>query len=262
MQDTKALVRTMKNLALQAGERILEIYDKDFSIAYKEDNTPVTHADKEANDLIVAGLRKQYPPIPVMAEESVDDLTRMHHDYCFVVDPLDGTKEFVSRNGEFTVNIALAYKGKPVAGLIYLPIRNECYYACSGEGAWLSCQGREEKIGVSSRTHDIRLAVSRSHRTEQLDKLITHYGIRHIIVAGSAYKGCLIARGDAEAYYRFGRTMEWDTAAMEILVSEAGGIFRGLDDRAFDYNKQDPANPTGFYALNSLGNKFDLINSY
>lgn len=250
LKDTKALVSVMKDLALKAGERILEIYRRDFTIEYKEDHSPVTEADKEANTLIVSGLQSRFPEIPVLAEESEDDRTRLTQDYCFVVDPLDGTKEFVSRNGEFTVNIALTYRGKPVAGLIYVPVINELYYAAIGEGAYFEAKGTKERIRVSQRVGDIRLAVSRSHRTDELDKLIEQNHIKHIIVAGSAYKGCLVARGEAEAYYRFGRTMEWDTAAMDILVTEAGGIFKGIDGREFLYNKENAENPTGFYAVN------------
>lgn len=250
LKDTKALISVMKDLALRAGERILAVYRNDFRVEYKADLSPVTEADREANALIAEGLKARYPDIPVLAEESEDDRTRMTQDYCFVVDPLDGTTEFVSRNGYFTVNIALAYRGRPIAGLIYVPVLNELYYAALGEGAYCEAKGRKERIRVSRRTDDIRLAVSRSHRTDALDKLIEKNHIRHIIVAGSAYKGCLVARGEAEAYYRFGRTMEWDTAAMDILVTEAGGIFKGMDGRDFCYNKENAENPTGFYAVN------------
>jgi 3'(2'), 5'-bisphosphate nucleotidase len=250
LKHTKVLISVMKDLALKAGERILEIYRRDFAIEYKEDHSPVTEADKEANALIVSGLKSSYPDIPVLAEESEDDRTRLTQDYCFVVDPLDGTKEFVGRNGEFTVNIALTYSGKPVAGLIYVPVLDELYYAALGEGAYFEVKDKKERIRVSQRVGDIRLAVSRSHCTEELDKLIERNHIHRIIVAGSAYKGCLVARGEAEAYYRFGRTMEWDTAAMEIIVTEAGGIFKGMDGRDFLYNKENAENPTGFYTVN------------
>ena len=261
MIDTKELISTFKVLALKAGEEILSIYQENFEVEYKEDSSPVTKADKRANELIEQGLRSRYPDIPVLAEESSDDLSRLGQDYCFIVDPLDGTKEFVKKNGEFTVNIALAYKGEPIAGLIFVPVLNEFYYAAKGQGAFFY-QSHEKQINVSAQIGDIRLAVSRSHQVEELDKLIERNHIQHIVIAGSAYKGCLVARGDVEAYYRFGRTMEWDTAAMQIIVEEAGGIFMGMDGKPFLYNKENTENPTGFYVINRKENELNLINSY
>lgn len=253
--DAGRIIDLFKKLAAAAGEKILEIYRQDFAVEYKADNSPVTMADKLANELIVQGLKDAYPEIPVLAEESVDDTSRLSKEYCFIVDPLDGTKEFVKRNGEFTVNIALARGGVPIAGLIYVPTLGEYYYAFERQGAcWHRENEQEKPLHVSDRVGDIRLAVSRSHRTQELDKLIEENHIKHIIVAGSAYKGCLFARGDVEAYYRFGRTMEWDTAAMQILAAEAGGIFMGMNGRPFVYNKQNPENPSGFFLINRMEN--------
>lgn len=240
-----------RELARKAGERILEIYGGDFAVEYKEDSSPVTLADREANELIVQGLKAEYPGIPVLAEESADDPSRLSKEYCFIVDPLDGTKEFVKRNGEFTVNIALAKNGVPVAGLIYVPVLGEYYYASENYGAYWRREGEAEKpLRVSDRVGDIRLAVSRTHRSPELDKLIEKNKIKHIVVAGSSYKGCLFARGDVEAYYRFGRTMEWDTAAMQVIAVEAGGIFMGMNGQPFLYNKPNPENPSGFFLVN------------
>ena len=252
--DTRELTDLFKKLAFMAGEEILEVYGTDFKVAYKEDDSPVTMADRKANDLIVNGLKNTYPHVPVLAEESADNLSRLSEEYCFIVDPLDGTKEFVKKNGEFTVNIALAHKGAPIAGLIYIPVLDECYYAAKGQGAFMH-NDKEEPIHVSGRIGDIRLAVSRSHSSDELDKLIEVNHIKNIIIAGSAYKGCLLARGDVEAYYRFGRTMEWDTAAMQIIVEEAGGILMGMDERLLIYNKENPENPTGFYCINRKENR-------
>jgi len=254
--DASRIISLFKSLAGAAGEKIREVYRQDFAVEYKEDNSPVTMADKLANELIVQGLKDAYPQIPVLAEESADDLSRLSQVYCFIVDPLDGTKEFVKRNGEFTVNIALARNGVPVAGLIYVPMLREYYYAFENHGAYWHRENEQEKpLRVSERIGDIRLAVSRSHRTPELDKLIEENHIRHIVVAGSAYKACLFARGDVEAYYRFGKTMEWDTAAMQILAEEAGRIFLGMDGRPFTYNKENPENPTGFFLINRMENR-------
>jgi len=249
--DTSGVLGLFAELAADAGEKILEIYHDDFSVEYKHDNTPVTMADRLSNEIILRGLKKEYPGIPVLAEESADDPSRLLKEYCFIVDPLDGTKEFVSRNDEFTVNIALARNGVPVAGLIYVPVLGEFYYASENRGAfWHRGKEKEKPLRVSSRIGDIRLAVSRHHRTRELDMLIKKNRIRNIVVIGSAYKACLLARGDVEAYYRFGKTMEWDTAAMQVIVIEAGGIFMDMDGKPFVYNKPDPENPTGFYLVN------------
>ncbi|NMA65030.1 MAG: 3'(2'),5'-bisphosphate nucleotidase CysQ [Clostridiaceae bacterium] len=248
----------MKNLSVTAGYEILKHYEKEIEVEYKKDNSPVTSADKAANNIIVQGLKSSFSHIPVLAEESVDNLSRLSSRFCFVVDPLDGTREYVKRNDEFTVNIAFVEQGRPIAGVIYVPVYKELYYAQKGIGAYSVIDGNEKRLKVSDRLGSIRLAKSRSFHAPELDEVIEKNKIENIIIAGSAYKGCLLARGDVEAYYRFGRTMEWDTAAMEILILEAGGIFSGMDGRVFNYNKENPENPCGFYALNRKENELKL----
>jgi len=258
LPDLNKILEKMRELSLTAGYEILKHYEKEIEVEYKKDNSPVTSADKAANDIIVHGLKSSFSHIPVLAEESADDLSRLNSRYCFVVDPLDGTREYVKRNDEFTVNIALVEEGRPVAGVINVPVYKELYYALKGGGAYSFIGGIEKRLKVSDRTENIRLAKSRSHYAPELEEVIEKNRIKNIIVAGSAYKGCLLARGDVEVYYRFGRTMEWDTAAMEILITEAGGLFSGMDDRVFSYNKENPENPCGFYALNKKENKLKL----
>lgn len=254
--DTSGVLDLFRELAAAAGEKILDIYRSDFAVEYKEDNTPVTRDDKVSNEIIERGLKDEYPQIPVLAEESADDLYRLSEEYCFIVDPLDGTKEFVSKTDEFTVNIALARNGIPIAGLIYVPVLGEFYYASENQGAfWYRDKEEEQPLDVSDRIGGIRLAVSRFHRTRELDRLIEKNHIQHVVVVGSVYKGCLFARGDVEAYYRFGRTMEWDTAAMQVIAVEAGGIFMGMDGKPFVYNKPNPENHSGFYLVNRLENR-------
>ncbi len=255
MINSKDVLDTIKKLSIMAGEEILKLYEKEIHVEYKEDKSPVTQADKNANDIIVSGIKKEFPDIGILAEESSDDLSRLEKRYCFLVDPLDGTKEFIKGNDEFTVNIALTEWGKPIGGVIYVPVYKELYYGWAGEGAFSLINGEKKRIHVSKRIGDIRLAKSRTHHFHMLDKLISKNNIKHVIVAGSAYKGCLLARGDVEAYYRFGRTMEWDTAAMEIIVIEAGGVFSGMDGKPLAYNKENPENPQGFYLLNNEENK-------
>lgn len=237
--------------AREAGKLILDIYNRvDIGIEYKKDSSPVTEADRLADGCIIASLRSQFPGIPFLTEESADTGQRLGTEYCFIVDPLDGTKEFIKRNGEFTVNIALCRNGKIVAGAVFLPVTGQLYYASEGNGSFLEENGNVQRLHVSSRKENPRLAVSRSHRTDEEEKLIRELGITEVIEAGSSLKGCLVAKGDAEMYYRYGNTMEWDVAAMQIIVEEASGIMRHMDGSEIIYNKKEPLNRS-FYAKNA-----------
>ena len=245
------ITEELKKIALSAGDIIMEVYNSpDFAVKGKEDKSPVTIADIKANEYIVEALRAKYPKYSILSEESADDLSRLQNDNCFLVDPLDGTKEFIKRNGEFTVNIALTYKGISVAGVVYLPAIGRLYYASKGYGAWLAAEGQLRQIKVSQRNENPRLVVSRSHRTADEDRLIEEMGITEVREAGSSLKGCLVAEGEAELYYRYGPTMEWDTAAMQIVVEEAGGIFRQMDHSPMTYNRENTLNAKGFYVKN------------
>lgn len=255
ISDLAEVLETVKQLTKEAGDVILDIYAKDFSVDYKEDKSPITLADQKSNDLIVHTLKSRYPECAILAEESQDNLDRLKNDWCFIVDPLDGTKEFVKRNGEFTVNVALAHRGKPVLGVIGIPVSGEFYYAVKGEGAFYEKDGHTQKINVSSRVEDIRMVVSRSHKSDKLASLIERKGIQNILTVGSAIKGCMIAKGEAEVYYRFGYTMEWDTAAMQCIVEQAGGIFRQMDGSEMTYNRVNSLNEKGFYVINNLQNQ-------
>ena len=245
-------LNTAIKAAAMAGAAIVEVYDAgDFTVEYKEDNSPLTEADRQANEIIVSILRDSFPGYAILAEESEDDISRLDNDFCFIVDPLDGTKEFVKRNGQFTVNIALAHKHRAVMGVICIPVTQELYYAVEGGGAYYRADGAEPvKISVSDRTEDIRLLMSLSHESEELNSLIERHSIQNCIKIGSAIKGCLIARGEAEIYYRYGPTMEWDTAAMQCIVEQAGGIFRQMDGTEMLYNRRNPTNEKGFYIVN------------
>lgn len=260
---TEKIVR----IAYEAGQIILDIYQTDFRIDYKDDDSPLTKADRLANEYIVHALRTHYPGMAILAEESVDDLKRLESDYCWMVDPLDGTKEFIKRNGEFSVNIALIYRSKAVLGVIYIPVLDEVYYASQGRGAYYIKEfsshqdiKRSIRINVSSKTENLIMLHSRSHRYPVIDRLVdmNKQKIGEIVHAGSSLKGCLIAKGEADIYYRFGLTMEWDTAAMQCIIEEAGGILRQMDDSEMTYNRKDSANHKGFYILNRLENKLVL----
>lgn len=246
-----------KEAAREAGKLILEIYRSDFRVEEKEDHSPVTEADLKANESILNRLKKAFPECAFLAEESRDDPSRRENAWCFIIDPLDGTKEFVKRSDEFTVNIALVYETKPVMGVVYVPVSGRMYYAVRGEGAYLEKDGQVERIHVSDRVEDIRAAVSKSNSPANIGEILEGYGIHHIIYAGSSIKGCLIAEGQAEIYYRGGRTCEWDTAAMQCIVEEAGGILRQLDDTEMTYNRENVINEKGFYILNHEKNRID-----
>lgn len=246
--------------AIKAGEKIMEIYSGSIEVEYKENNTPLTLADKQANDIIVDSLLKNFPEYSILSEEKKDTKDRLENDWCWIVDPLDGTKEFIKKNGEFTVNIALSYKHKPVLGVIYVPVTKELYYAVKGHGAHLKSQNFVKELQVSNKKEDLILVASRSHTSKQLSKLIEENKnkFKEVKNAGSSLKGCLIAKGEADVYYRFGLTSEWDTAAMQCIVEEAGGIFRQLDSSDMLYNRENTLNEKGFYIVNDEKNIFNI----
>lgn len=258
MNLTKEL-ETAKRIAIKAGEAIMEIYNSDdFQVEYKEDQSPLTAADKASNQLIVTVLKQEFPQYAILSEEEKDDKQRLNNDFCFIVDPLDGTKEFLKKNGQFTVNIALAYKTESVMGVIYIPATKELYYAAKGYGSYYErADGTKEKLQVSEckDLSKVRLVISNSHGCEQMDRLINKYHFQNYVKVGSSIKGCMIARGDAELYYRYNPTMEWDTAAMQCIAEEAGAIFRQMDDSLMRYNRINSRNEKGFYIINNIENR-------
>lgn len=251
---------TLTDAALRAGDAIMEVYGSaDFGVEYKADASPVTVADKRANAIIVEALKAEFPFIPVLAEESVDDRSRLFSKRCFIVDPLDGTKEFLKRNGEFTVNIALAYDGAPVVGVVYVPATGELYRACRGGGAYRQREGGDwEQIHVSDRTDGLVIMRSRSHGDSREEALLeaNKARIARTVTSGSSLKGCLVAAGEADVYIRFGYTMEWDTAAMQCVCEAAGATVRQTDGSPLTYNRQNSLNEKGFYIINRAENDF------
>ncbi len=245
-----------KEAAIEAGKAIMRIYvSEEVDVTYKEDQSPLTRADRHANKIIVGILSKEFPGYAILSEEEKDNRERLKNDYCFVVDPLDGTKEFIKRNGQFTVNIALAYKNKAVMGVIYVPVTEELYWASEKGGAYLTVREDTQRIRVSERKEDLRVVMSSSHGCEEMDALIQKNNLTNYVKVGSSLKGCMIAKGDAEIYYRFNPTMEWDTAAMQCIVEEAGAVFRQMDDTEMRYNRENCRNDKGFYIINCPENK-------
>lgn len=259
--NLKDIEQVCCDVAVKAGLKIMEIYNDESkfqNVEYKSDNSPLTMADKEANAIIVKVLETEYPDFAILSEEGKDDLSRLQNPYCFIVDPLDGTKEFIKRNGQFTVNIGLAFEHKIILGVIYVPATRELYFASQGNGAhYTDPDGNTTQIHVSTETDlsKVRLVMSSSHGCAEMDALIQKYNFTNFVAMGSSLKGCLVAKGDAELYYRHNPTMEWDTAAMQCIAEQAGATFRQMDGTQMLYNRENSLNDKGFYILNTLENQ-------
>lgn len=243
--------------AREAGEAIIAIYKTDVDIDYKSDTSPVTAADHLADEIIFKRLKETFPDIWVLSEESKDNLKRLDEAYVWIVDPLDGTKEFINHTDEFTVNIALVYNHEPIVGVVYAPILDLMFYSIRGGGSFVVEKGKQSAIHVSQRNDRLRILSSKYHQSKAFLELMEGQKDRidAIIPKGSSLKGCLIAKGDAECYYRFGLTSQWDTAAMELIVKEAGGVFLQLDHTPMIYNREDTLNRKGFYVINDINNE-------
>ncbi|MDK2865960.1 MAG: 3(2), 5-bisphosphate nucleotidase [Clostridiales bacterium] len=245
--------------AALAGERILKVYDEAFEVAYKKDSSPVTEADVSAGLAIEQFIKAHFPEDGFLSEEMEDDGSRYQRARFWVVDPLDGTKEFVKKNDEFAVNIGLVDRGKVVLGVVYVPVTETVYYAVSGQGAYRKNDSKLERLSVSNRYNPVRLLISRSHpspRTSELIDLLKSR-IECIKEMGSSIKGCLIAAGEFDIYYNFGTSMKWDTCALDCIVKEAGGIMKRLDGEPINYTENSPYNK-GFYIVNDAANEVKL----
>ena len=230
-------------LARQAGEKILEIYNSEFSVEEKEDNSPLTSADLASHKTIVAHLEALTPDIPVLSEESakIPYAERSSWQTYWLIDPLDGTKEFIKRNGEFTVNIALIDNGVPVLGVVHVPVTGVTYAGCEGQGAIKEVPGEGEQAIRVRKLGDGPIAVvgSRSHQGDSLKAFLARLGDHEIVSMGSSLKICLVAEGVADVYPRLGLTSEWDTAAAHCVVVQAGGSLTDLEMQPLRYNTKD-----------------------
>lgn len=246
--DVNNLLGLAKKAALAAGGVILEIYESgDFSIEAKSDNSPLTLADKAAHDKIVSFLDKT--GVPILSEEgrNIHFKERSKWEYFWLVDPLDGTKEFIKKNGEFTVNIALIHDGKPILGVVYLPVLKDLYFAIAGGGAYVERNSELQKLQTTSRDlteKGLKVVASRSHMNKETENYLQKLNEPIMISRGSSLKFLLVASGEADLYPRFGPTMEWDTAAAQIIVNEAGGSVVLEDHKTpLFYNKEELLNP-------------------
>ena len=244
--DRVALAELAHILALQAGEAIMRLYRQGIAVQTKDDASPVTEADEIADALIVAGLAAGAPGIPIVSEESVSQgrMPDISGGRFWLVDPLDGTKEFISGTDEFTVNIALVENGSPVLGALHAPALDECYLA-DGQGAFLIAKdGHKSPICARALPPDGAVVVaSRNHRDAATDEFIARHQTSRITSAGSALKFGLLAKGVADLYPRFGRTMEWDTAAGHAVLTAAGGSVKRMDGTVLRYGKDGLDNP-------------------
>jgi len=245
--DNTALADGLCDLAERAGAAILTIYDSDFEVRGKSDSSPVTDADEQAEQVILAGLAELAPDVPVVAEESVaaGHLPDISGGRFFLVDPLDGTKEFISRNGEFTVNIALIENNRPTAGVVYLPARDETFWTAGDGTAWRRHKSAAaERIACRAAAADgLVVVASRSHRDQKTDDYLADFAVKELISAGSSLKLCRVAEGAADMYPRLGRTMEWDIAAGHAVLAAAGGTVTTLDGTPLGYGKDGLDNP-------------------
>ena len=246
--DLKNLVNPVVALAIEAGRAILEVYATEFDVQEKDDHSPLTRADMASHAIIVAGLERLTPEIPIISEESglPDFETRGRWRRYWLIDPLDGTREFVSRNGEFTVNIAMIEDRSPVFGVVHVPVGGDTYIGCHGVGAERrSATGEAAKLAVAeSSATPVRVVGSRSHRGASLDSFLEALGEHVMRPVGSSLKFCLVAEGRADVYPRLGPTSEWDTAAAQAVVVEAGGAVLTLDGKPLTYNsKAEILNP-------------------
>lgn len=248
MLDLATLLPEVVAIAHAAGRRILEIYATDFTVTDKADASPLTAADMAAHHTIVDGLTRLTPNVPVLSEESasIPYAERARWQDYWLIDPLDGTREFIKRNGEFTVNIALIHEQAPVLGVVQVPVSGLCYFARVGGGAFRQMpDSPAEPIHVKRLgAGPVVVAGSRSHRGESLDRFLERLGPHEIISMGSALKSCLVAEGKADIYPRLGPTSEWDTAAAHCVVVEAGGALTDTQLQPLRYNtKESLLNP-------------------
>ena len=241
--DLESLCGECLKIARHAGEKILEIYNNEYTIEHKDDKSPLTDADMASHHAIVEALEKLTPAIPVLSEESATlpfDVRKQWQTY-WLVDPLDGTREFIKRNGEFTVNIALIHQHKSVLGVIHVPVLNVDYFGWADGGSYkVEQRGNAVQISVRKRKGDqLTVAGSRSHGSEEMRRYMEKLGEVEAISMGSSLKFCLVAEGRADLYPRLGLTSEWDTAAAQCIVEQAGGFVTQLDMRPLQYNTKD-----------------------
>ena len=250
--NLEKVLEHLREIAIVAGKEIMAIYDQPelFNTELKGDDSPLTAADRSANTIICEALEKYYPNIPIISEENkeIPYEERKNFEWCWLVDPLDGTKEFVKRNGEFTVNIALLHNEKSIAGVVYAPVTKELYSAGLGFGAFKQLPNTNpEKLQTNSfskKQKSLKLVSSRSHMNDETKAFVDSFDCPELVAKGSSFKFMLIADNEAHIYPRLAPTMEWDTGAAQIILEEAGGsVIDQNTNQPLTYNKESLRNP-------------------
>lgn len=248
-------IQDIKDLAFRAGQAILSIYDESYDVQYKKDRSPVTKADMLSNYIICTELQKLYPNIPILSEENkeVPYAIRKHWEYFWCIDPLDGTKEFMKKNGEFTINIALIKQNTPVLGVVYAPALVTMYWAKQGEGAFKT---GNKRLPLNRYSEKYTIVASKSHLSEETMSFMENIQTKKkkmVLSMGSSAKMCYVADGSIDVYPRLSPTMEWDTAAADIIVKEAGGFVLQWDSsKSLQYNKEQLINPWFICSLSKI----------
>ncbi|HYG12859.1 MAG TPA: 3'(2'),5'-bisphosphate nucleotidase CysQ [Methylophilaceae bacterium] len=261
MTELHAWLPQVIAIARQAGDAIMEVYGGDIKVQRKLDRTPLTEADLAAHRVIEQGLRAMTPQIAVLSEESavVPYAVRRGWQRYWLVDPLDGTREFIKRNGEFTVNIALIEQGKPVLGVVFAPDQNLLYYACRGNGAYKAIDDNLT-MPIHARSldlHRITVAGSRSHADERLQGFLRNLSAPELISLGSSLKICLVAEGKADVYPRLGPTSEWDTAAAQCVLEQAEGRLVDREGATLEYNSKESLLNPEFFACGATSHNWN-----
>lgn len=246
--ELPSLIEPVVDLCSRAGKAIMAVYESDFDVETKDDDSPLTKADLASHRLLAGGLAELTPDVPIISEESglEDYNVRSTWTTYWLIDPLDGTKEFVNRNGEFTVNVALIHEHRPLLGVVHVPVAGITYVGCDGHGAERrDANGVSERISVAIESaNPVRVVGSRSHRGDSLNRFLELLGNVELHAVGSSLKFCYVAEGSADIYPRLGPTSEWDTAAAQAVVEQAGGLVLRLDGTPLGYNtKDDILNP-------------------
>ncbi|TIQ21318.1 MAG: 3'(2'),5'-bisphosphate nucleotidase CysQ [Mesorhizobium sp.] len=253
VSDDEAMLGAFERLALAAGREVMRVFDAGCAVDRKSDSSPVTEADRQSEKIILDGLRAAFPDIPCVAEEeaSAGIVPPDLDDAFFLVDPLDGTKEFVNRRTDFTVNIALVRHGVPEIGVVFAPCTGRFFSGRPGRAEAIDINGDYQIIGrrpisVRAGVAPLTIVASRSHNTPETEAYIRTVGAAEIVSVGSSLKFCLVAGAEADVYPRFGRTMEWDTAAGDAVLRAAGGITRTLDGQPLAYGKRNQSDDVDF----------------
>jgi len=254
IDQNQSIIQKAIRIAKDSGEAILNIYNNSNSnFKLKEDKSPLTKADLASHEIIVTGLKNLTPNIPILSEEDSDipfSNRSIWYRY-WLIDPLDGTKEFLKRNGEFTVNIALMENNRPIFGIIFIPLTNRLFWGSIDHGSYeINNEEAEKKISVSNKNRRL-IATSRSHTNKKIDNLLERFDEYKVINIGSSLKFCLIANGEIDIYPRLGPTSEWDIAAGEVILKGAGGVVMDLKGSDIIYNKEEYINPHFIAASNN-----------